>query len=240
MNQDFYADAKIGSAATSSEYLGDRPFVVGKFENKVSKRKVCAVTFNLPHQLLAECSVQNSAACFGNAAGNAFRIGTAQLTKAINEVCEQTPLLFFGDTNNGAGMYETGFMFYNPFNPDVASNAKKCPQPAPLLHLRDPPSDLGIQGQPYTCCVGDDRGIQNDYASDRVAASGPSWASIGGYFNPKTILGGARKAGLPIAAPLSVGVFASCPGVETDFRGYPCCGSETEHAPVWGFFDLFR
>jgi hypothetical protein len=243
MNEPFYSGAVIkwpnnGTSDTATQLLGDRPFVLGKFENKVSKRKVCAVTFNLPHQLLANCTNSVEAACFSNAAGNAFRIGTAQFVKAINEVCQQTPLILLGDTNDGSGSYPTAFMFHNPSNPDVAENAKPCPQPAPLLHLRDPQSALAIEGSPYTCCKED--GGENLYASDRVAASGPSWASIGGYFNPKTLLGGARKAGQPIGNPLSVGIKASCPGVGSENRGYPCCGAGTEHAPVWGFFDLFR
>jgi len=209
--------------------------VIGKFENTESKRKVCAVTFNLPDHLLQNCTNQLDAACFANAAMNAYRIGTAQLVKKINEVCEQTPLLFFGDTKNGASDYETGFMFSNPYNPEVASNVQPCRQPAPLLSLRDPPSTIGT-GQPYTCC----KNQFFQFASDRIAASGPSWASVEGYFHPKHLLGGARETGAPIAEPLSVGIEASCPDVEEMDKGLPCCGEYAEHAPVWGFFQLFR
>jgi len=221
------------------QMMGDRPFVIGKFENTISKRRVCAVTFNLPHQFLANCTNQLDAACFTNAAGNAYRIGTDQLVKEINEVCEQTPLLFFGDTNIGAPDYKTNFIFSNPYNPEVASNAKACEQPAPLLSLTDPPSTLDITGEPYTCCNEEPTMMQ--YASDRIAASGPSWSAISGYFHPKHLLGGSRHAGEPIAVPLSVGIEASCAGVDRKAQGLPCCGvSPSEHAPVWGFFQLFR
>lgn len=238
----FYTDMKIqwkdNSTSTNMyQVMADRPFVIGKFEHTVSKRKVCAVTFNLPHPFLANCTNQLDAACFTNAAGNAYRIGTAQFVKEINEVCDQTPLLFFGDTNNEGSKYETGFMFSNPYNPEVAANAEPCRQPAPLLSLRDPPSTIGITGQPYTCCK-EEPIFQ--YSSDRIAASGPSWSSVSGFFHPKHLLGGARQAGARIADPLSVGINASCPGVDEEVQGLPCCGDPSEHAPVWGFFELFR
>lgn len=238
----FYSDVKVqwSDNSTSSDMgqvMGDRPFVIGRFEDQRSGRKVCAVTFNLPHQFLADCTNELDAACFTNAAGNAYRLGTEQLVMAINQVCAQTPLLFFGDTNSGSGAYETGFMFNNPHTQDVAPDAGPCRQPAPLLSLRDPPSALHIEGQPYTCCF-DEPSLK--YASDRVAASGPSWSSLQGFFTPKKIAGGAREAGGLISDPDSVGIASTCPDAAPAVRGYPCCGIQAEHAPVWGYFQLFR
>lgn len=233
-NATFYGGSIDG---TYFNYQGTRSFVLGKFQHKASQRKVCVATFNLPHQMLAACSSTPTAACFGNAALNAYRIGTEQMVKAINEVCENTPLMFTGDTNNAGGMYATSFLFYNPYNPNVAKNVKACAQPAPVTALHDPPSSLGIRGSPYTCC-NDAEGV-NLYASDRVSASGQSASSVGGFFTPKVLYGGARNPGEAVADPGSVGVGSSCPDVNASYVGLPCCGSGAEHAPVWGIFDLY-
>jgi hypothetical protein len=221
-------------------YQGTRPFVGAKFEHKGSKRKICVFTFNLPHQSLANCTWTPTAACFSNEALNAYREGTGQLVEAINYICEDTPLIFAGDTNNAGGLYSTSFMFYNPYNPNVAKNVGECRQPSPVTALQDPHSALNIRGSPYTCCAqGSTDPQSNLYASDRVSASGPSLSSKGGFFVPKVLYGGARNPGEAVSDPASLGVGSTCPGVNATYAGLPCCGADTEHAPVWGTFDLY-
>lgn len=219
-------------------WQGSRPFVAGRFSNKLSGRNVCVVAFNLPHPLLANCTHQLDAACFSNEAMNAYRIGTGQLVNTINDLCKGAPLIFAGDTNIASGLYPTSYMFYNP-NYGEGKDSRGCSHTSPTLALRDPPSSLlPLDEQPYTCCV-DPEGV-NLYASDRVSASGMSADGGGNFFAPRVLLGGARRPGEPVSDPGSVGTGSSCPGVDPKFAGLPCCGAETEHAPVWGFFDLIR
>ena len=195
---------------------GDRAFAIGRFEDQAGN-ELCVVTANLPHPVDPDgkrgCDTQTPIDCVPNADGTGF-FGTENFIDQLTLLCGDVQrTIFLGDTNATNPNWALTQMFpVGAMSQMVESDSEHytcCFDPNP-----EPPTEAPAV---------------NRYPTDRIGVQGAlSILTTGGTDSP----------GVVMRSP-TVYEFDACPlASPAKSFGFPCCGSDEEHAPMRSIIDF--
>ncbi|MDG2049417.1 MAG: hypothetical protein P8M78_04570 [Myxococcota bacterium] len=190
--------------------IGDRAFTIGRFQDRMAN-ELCVVAANLPHPVDADgqrgCDLNEPINRLPNNENNGL-FGTENFVNQLSALCSDVQnVIFLGDTNASNPNWSLSQMFPTGVMSQMAES----------------------NSEHFTCCLDFNADAPteppqvNQYPTDRIGVRGAR--SI-------VTTGGSEFPGIAMTSP-TVYDPDTCPApIGPESYGFPCCGSNEEHAPL--------